>query len=789
MRRFVTLAVLLLFTVPFGVSISGCSKGTPTVYCNGQDSGVKVGQTVSLDLEPRLTGISINQGAIGSIGAPSGKDCQGNTASTSGIVYGSSNLNLVDVNPTQGSGGLCAGTWNRNSGGGIANYTVCTPNGGEGVAYITASAQGVSSNAVAVYVHPIITSIVLGPASTNCTTDPASNCFDTTIQSTCLSTPSVVAPSYTGNSCISQGSAVQLAARAYAGTGSAQSNISCLVGPLQFTSSTASIVNITTDGLATAAQPGATIISASNSLASSTAGFFSTCPPTSISLALEGASGPPTGPVTLSQNIPQPFVSTVLDTHGIPLTNIALEYESTTPATIPATTGSVTPTFPGSAAITALCAPPTCNNAPFDLIGLFGNGTTVSSQPVDVVANGTGNSTVVYIASTQSQYIIPYDFNVATQTTPTRMPYAPNSLVLSEDGNTIYMGTSVELMTYSTITNSISKQDTTVSGTVLAVAPNNGEIIITDPIRKLTYLYSTSGSVITQYGGVAISAQFSPDSSTVYIVTDDQRLLAYSSYTGWDAVTLPVQPYGVAITVPNAGIYLSGNPIDARTNCPVTSVSGSGVSTTTTNVFYPEAPNSPIAGTSATNPVVPGTTANFNFPTNNIASTNDGKHEIAASPTTLTDIATNQKSGACPVNFTNTVKATLPFTVAAPTAITGVLPTSDSAFTFVTYTGAGGVVPQYIPATGVLTNIPLQTTSAGAPIAPVAGVVSSDNQTFYVGTSGDNLVHVLTRGTNGFTDTTPPLTPNLPLYSPTGAPTTGTAVPNFIVQKPIKATN
>ena len=39
MRRFVTLAVLLLFSIPFGISVSGCSKGTPVVYCNGGSSG------------------------------------------------------------------------------------------------------------------------------------------------------------------------------------------------------------------------------------------------------------------------------------------------------------------------------------------------------------------------------------------------------------------------------------------------------------------------------------------------------------------------------------------------------------------------------------------------------------------------------------------------------------------------------------------------------------------------------------------------------------------------------
>ena len=52
MRRFVTLAVLLLFTIPFGVSISGCSKKSPTIFCNGGDSGIPVGQVTTITLQP-----------------------------------------------------------------------------------------------------------------------------------------------------------------------------------------------------------------------------------------------------------------------------------------------------------------------------------------------------------------------------------------------------------------------------------------------------------------------------------------------------------------------------------------------------------------------------------------------------------------------------------------------------------------------------------------------------------------------------------------------------------------
>jgi hypothetical protein len=797
MRRFVTLAVLLLFTIPFGVSISGCSKKTAVVYCNGGDAGTQVGQLVKITLSQSLTGISLNQGAIGSVGAGTGYDCKGNVASLSGAVYGTSDRSLVDINPSTGAGGLCAGTWNRNSGGGIADYTVCTPNGGVGIAYITESAGGVTSNAIPVYVHPVVTSIVLGAPSTNCSTDPASNCYDVTNTATatpyaCFAgtgAPPPLGTPYTGTSCVSQGQAAQLAARVYAGTNPtlASNNISCEVGPLTFSATTSSVVTIATDGLATAAQPGSTIINASISQASSTAGSFSTCPPASIVLTLPNQANPPTGTVPTSQNIIQGFVANVTDTNGNPLTNIPLTYISTTPVTIPTSGASVTPAYPGTAAITAVCQPPTCNPSSYNQIGLYGNGLPVTSQPVEVSATGTGNSTILYVGSTQSQYIQPFDFNLTTQASPTRLPYAPNSFVLSEDGTSIYMGTPNELMVFSTGTNALTKQDTTVNGPVLAVSPNNTDIVITDPVRQLIYIYATASGVVTEYGGVATAAHFSDDSSTVYITTTDGQLLVYNTFTGWSAVGLTAPASGVAITVPNAGVYLAGNPVDVHTNCPTTTQIGTGINATSTNVFYPEV--GPVANTDAYN--TPYTFSAVGLVTNNIAPTNDGLHELAASiangssPASFTDIVTNQKSGACPVHFTNSIAAALPFTKAAPTTITGVLPTSDSAFAFVTYLGTGGVVPQYVPSTSTLTNIALQTAAGNtAPIAPVAGVVSSDNQTFYVGTSGDNLVHRLARGTNGFTDSLTPLTPLLPNISGSGY-----ATPNLIAQKPIKASS
>jgi hypothetical protein len=68
---------------------------------------------------------------------------------------------------------------------------------------------------------------------------------------------------------------------------------------------------------------------------------------------------------------------------------------------------------------------------------------------------------------------------------------------------------------------------------------------------------------------------------------------------------------------------------------------------------------------------------------------------------------------------------------------------------------------------------------SGSATAPIAGVVSADNTTFYAGTTGDNLVHLINRST--LTDAST-LAPNL-----TNA--AGATVPvNLLVQKPRRTT-
>jgi hypothetical protein len=769
MRRFVTLLVLLLFSIPFGVSISGCSKTSPPVFCNGGDSGPITGQATTITLNPIVYGISLNFAQIGQINTPSATDCKGQNASIGLYTYGTTDMTIADVQPNTGR--LCAGTWNRNSGGGIPDYTYCIPTNKSGTAYISASADGVTSNPLPIFIHPVVTSIVLGGPSSNCTTDPTTACCPLT------TTGSVTAPPYLANSCLSQGSTAQLVARIYAGTGANQTNISCQAGHLQYTSqgatsltSVSPVVSIDPNGVATANQPGSVLISANIANAASSAGFFSTCPPASITLTAPGTTS---NPVVVNQNNPQPLLATAVDTKGVTLTGLTLEYVSTSPTTIPAGS-TVTPTLAGTASISAICQPPNCNSASYNQIGLFGNGKPITSNSVNITAPGT-NSTVLYMASTQSQYVESRDFTQPALATPFLLPYLPNSMVISQDGSTIYLGSSTALMVLNAVnTLSMSRTDITSPGTVLAVSPDGSLLVISDPVKQITTLESSSGGVVSTYGGVGTRAAFAPDSQTVYITAGNQ-LLVYSAYTGWTSIT-PATTAGtpvtdVAITVPSVGAYFAGPSTTARGYCAISTPAAAPNSET--NVFYSPADSSPAI-------------------TDRIAATNDGKHIIGvtASSDTLSDLRvsfpTNTINGvvvpaACPVvgglTFSNTLSTTILTSVTA-TAITGVLPTSDSTLAFITYTGSGGVLPAYAPiASGPGTTTYIKLT--GSATAPVAGVISADNTTFYAGTSGDNLVHLINRST--LTDSST-LTPNL--ANPSGA----TVPVNLLVQKPRRTT-
>jgi trimeric autotransporter adhesin len=787
MRRLVSLAVLLFFAVPFGASVVGCGHKTVTVFCNGGDSGPVVGQVKSITLSPSFAtfGESLNFGQIGSGLSASAVDCKGSSVSVRSYTYATSDKTFADINPA--SGQVCGGTFNINTGGGIPDYTICTAPVNPPatnkltplVAYITATADGAVSNAIPVYIHPIVTSIVIGNPTTqaNCSTDPdpATNCCP-------ISTGAIVtAPAYLGTSCLSQGVSAQLTARAYKnGTTNPADNITCQIGHLGYSAQNLSVLTIDENGVLTAAQPGSTIITASisNSGSGGAAGFFSTCPPASITLSAPGQANPTN--ITVGVNNSTPLVATVLDTNGVTLTGLNLEFNSTTPTTIPATVGAVTPTFPGSATITAVCQPATCNAAPFSQIGLFGNGKPITSNGVQVTAPGT-NTTVLYIGSTQSQYLLPVDFSTGQQGSLLKLPYIPNSMVITQDGSTIYLGSGTALMTVSALTNSVTASNQAITGTVLSVSPDASTVVVTDPIRQTVSLVSGGTTVTSTYGGVGTRAQWSPDSQTVYVTANSSasgpQLLVHSQYTGWYATPTSSQYVDVAVMVPSIGAFFSTNTgvTEGRTYCSTSVPAATGNPPAVANTYYPVANDTTVQ-------------------TDRIAATNDGNHILGATvsttPASLNDIvlslpATATQPGGPRACTTATATVTFnstfsnhPLTGVAATSITGVFPASNSLLSFVTYTGTSGLLPEYIPATGTVSTVAL---SSGA-VAPVAGVFSTDNKTFFTGTSGDNQVHLITITGTAATDSSV-IAPKLPDGNG------NIVVPNLLVQRPKKSTS
>ncbi len=787
--------------------MTGCAKkSAPVEYCNSGDSGPVVGQVAQIILSPNLAtvGESLNYGQIGQGLSASAEDCKGNAVSVSRYTYASTSsfdsnstggTIFADINPSTGS--VCAGTWNRNVGGGVADYTTCTPPTSPSgyLAYVTATANGAVSNAIPVYVHAPVTGVVLGgatPGASNgsCpvgTSDPGTDCCPNST----VGTP-VVAPVYNGTGCLSQNKTGQLVARVYAGGNTLPANnITCQVGHLTYGAQNSSnVVTIDQNGVATAGQPGSTAITATiaQSSTATNAGFFSTCPPASIALSVNGQAG---SSASIPLNNTLPLTATVLDTQGNPLTGLSLTFNSTEPQTIPGGAGQITPIYPSTANITAVCQPNTCNTSGFSQIGIYGNGKPITSNPVTITATGQ-SSTVLYAGSIPtatspgSQYLYTIDFTTTQPGSLIKLPYVPNSIVMTLSGQSIYMGSSNGLMTLTTATNSISAANQTISGTVLSVSPDGTTLVMSDSARQTISLYSSAGSLQTTYGGIGTSAQWTPDSGTVYITTTTGLILQHNAFTDWQQATASQVYTDVAVTVPSVGAYFAGpSSLDGRSYCSSTTNITAGNPPTATNTFLPLADTKPTVTV------------------DQISATNDGLHILGAHvPTTgaptFTDVNVALPVAACPTVITPTYFTSTPFvkplttntspsvTVGA-TAINGIVPSANSAVAFITYTGTSGLLPYYVvPTPGNFGTLNYLTLSSGT--APLTGVFSTDSSMFYVGTATDNLIHefALTYPASGAPTVVESgtLAPVLPAASGTGnAPIT------VIVQHPKKATS
>ncbi len=391
---------------------------------------------------------------------------------------------------------------------------------------------------------------------------------------------------------------------------------------------------------------------------------------------------------------------------------------------------------------------------------------------------GSDSAYLWFAAPGQSQYFIPVDLLSGTVGSTVRLPYVPNSMVMDQLGSNLYFGSSRELMIYSTANDTLTKQDSNVPGVVLAVSPNDQTVLINDQVRQVFYIYSPSGTIQATFGGLGNAAVWTPDSKTLY-VTDNaalnnppaitghtDTLYVYSTNTGWASYPLPPSPLPAgavppatvaantavavsmqtpALVIPGVGAYLRGFPTVAHTWCP-SGIVGDYASM----VFYPQGDSIQVQS-------------------DVLAATTDGQHILSASlqggGISLYDTGVTVPASPCPTTTTGTGAGQvetldpLPIAHSQPnlyplsqvvnvTAVNQIVPSPTSNLAFITYTGGatsgGASLPYYVPgvggAPGAVHYLPLTGSSV---TAPLAGVFSPDDTTFFVSTAGDNMIHYI----------------------------------------------
>ncbi len=774
MRRFLTLVSLFFLALPAGITISGCFRNPAGNYCNGLGYGARNTDLYTITLQPQYIGISMAYGQTRQISAPTPSNCKGGSVAVASYSYGTTNNQLVDISPT---GLLCAGTWNRNSGGGIADFTICNfpsplPNTGGlpySTAYISASADSVTSNPVEVYVHAPVTSVTLvGPQQ--CLSQgqiaqlDAQACYSVNGKQVLMCAPSSV-------------TSANYACPLPPGVASVPSCTNA-IGTLAYAPGTPNIASINPEtNQITAEQPGTTVITASVALSGSYAGYFSTCPPASISVTLNGSTKG-----TVTQGVTQNLVTNVIDTKGNPITGVSLDYQSINPLDVSvSSTGGVNASFPGSSSVYAVCQPATCNPAPINEVGVNGTGLSISSNPVDITVPGTASTFVWYGAPGQSQYFVPVELLTGTLGSTVRLPYVPNSMMMDKSGTSLYFGSQHELMVYTTTSNALSSQNTNVPGVVLAVNPGNTQVLVNDQIRQVFYLFNVGGSIGSTFSGMGTAAEWTPDGKTLY-VTDSasagkghsNTLYVFNANTGWTTYPLntsggPNGPQNLAVTVPGVGAYLSGDPTVAHTWCPTGTPGNANI------LFYPQGDS-------------------VNADTDVLAATTDGMHILGAAAVggkiSFSDIGVTIPAGDCPAPIagvlqplilTHTLNQTT-LNVSA-TSVTGVdnspaavnqgTVAAPNSLSFITYNGTtpGATLPYYVQTTsstsalGTVGYVTL--TGASAITAPVAGAFSPDATLFFVSTEGDNMIHYINTTT---LQDIKQISPNLPACAPGSDP-------------------
>ena len=505
-------AFILAVTLSLVIIFAGCGGGNS----GGGGGGGGVGAPASIELDPSPQ-VSLDVGGVSQMGARI-LDSSGKQIFNISPTFHTSNASVASV---ANNGLLCAGTWDS-----LTTPVVCTPGPTNTTAVITATAGGVTSNAVTVYVHDHVTKITIAPADADpcktANTNPANaaargeNYFAKAFNASNVDITSAV-----GNiswSLQSPNVATLLTSASGAGLAANQAQLQATIpGSTNVTAT----ISGTTGTLVTSGQP-----------------VFVTCPPASIFVQASG------GATTFTVNVGQstPLFATVTDTRGFDISSIPLTISSSWPGAIQRGSTSESGAGAGTTGIVFSCTPPNCNtnvNRP------------VYSNVVKGIVAGNPTDTTLWIGSTQfptspegspAAQIIPVNITGAAGSTVAgnaiNLPHVPNSMFTNVEGNTLFMGSASGLMTMDENSNTVNTV-TNAPGKILAVSRLGNQVVIADPVGNQVYVFNGSSSSVTTLPipfNASMSASFSIDDfrgyitsgGTLYIISPTQALITQS---------------------------------------------------------------------------------------------------------------------------------------------------------------------------------------------------------------------------------------------------------------------
>jgi hypothetical protein len=594
MRRFASRVFAAFFIWFLFASLSGCGSSNP----------------VGTSKTPTPTKVVLTPGTgTLDLGATLLFSAQLTPPAAVPVVFTSSNPSVLSF--VASAGGLaCAGRWDTLG-------HVCTP-GGAGVTQVTATANGVTSAPVLVYVHEHVDLITLE-----------------------LINPPIPQPDCVT---LARGPGIQnyldFQARAFRVTGGTQVEITNTVGNFTFSQTNNAVATLSTSDPAlnnnngkqvtqarfTAAVPGLTQIFASVAGVSSQPAqipdknlppvfhpYFETCLVQSVNLQVSDAATNTSFSVA-NNTSGVTLTPTVIDRLGYNLQNpvpqLTFITSSAANATVAGGTGkaagtaSVSTKAAGGVSLTAECFAPICNAGLQPVQPVYSSttpsaGSYVGTPIIGLITGAPATTGTVFVTTTQCDsaaggpisgcqpLLFPIDIKTNSAGVSATLPSSPNSLIFSpiasaatgSAGFKAYMGSSAGLMVFTPGTATTAGavvQLNEVPGKVLAVSLDGDKAIVSDEKSIPNEVYIVSGVLGSSRASVPLllsgvkAAAFSPDGLKAFLVTDN-TMYVYSASLALKTVSVPAGETAVSSYVNGSLAYLAGpNGVTLRNACDTT---------------------------------------------------------------------------------------------------------------------------------------------------------------------------------------------------------------------------